>query len=317
MPVVNFVRAAAENSEDHAHNAARPASSFLEAEYALDNAAPQAGDRFNALRTMFDPGTISHLGRLGVTSGWHCLEVGGGSGSIAAWLSERVGPTGRVVVTDINTRFLGAIQQPNLEVCQHDIVNDPLPEGAFDLVHARLVLMHLPQREEILARLVKALKPGGWLLDEEFDVISQRANPELNPCEDLLNAETAFYRVLNQKGVELSFGRILFGRLRALGLEHVTAEGRLSMWTDRSAGAALLRSNFEQLREAMIQTGYITAEQLARDMARLDDPNFVTPSPTLWAVQGCRPQSPDAPNQWPVSDQVVKRREPPCGWSVL
>jgi SAM-dependent methyltransferase len=317
MPVANFARVAAENIEHHKpRNAARPASSPLETEYALDNAAPQAGDRFDALCAIFDPGTISHFDRLGLTGGWHCLEVGGGSGSIAAWLSERVGPTGRVVVTDINTRFLDAIKRPNMEVCQHDIVNDPLPEGAFDLVHARLVLMHLPRREEVLARLVKALKPGGWLLDEEFDLMSQRADPKLSPAEEVLNAETAFYRVLRQKGVELSFGRILFARLRALGLVDVSAEGWLSMWTDGSAGAALLRSNLEQLSEAMIQSGYITAEQLARDMARLDDPNFVTPSPTLWAVQGRRPQSLHAPNQRPVSGPI-RVPEAPCGWSVL
>jgi SAM-dependent methyltransferase len=265
---------------------------------------------------MFDAGTIFHLDRLGVAGGWHCLEVGGGGGSIATWMSERVGPRGRVLVTDIDTRFLDTIQRPNLEVRRHDIVNDPLPEGAFDLVHARLVLMHLPQREDVLPRLVKALKPGGWLLDEEFDVLSLRANPELSPSEELLNSETAFYRVLRQRGVELPYGRILLGRLRALGLEDVSAEGRLSMWTQGSAGAALLRSNFEQLREGMIQGGYITPQDLARDMARLDDPNFLTPSPTLWAVQGRRPQSPQTTNQRPISNGVAKRPEP-CGWSVL
>lgn len=316
MPL-GFDRAAARTGKNRdPQNSSFPANSPVETSYALDNSAPQAGDRFNALRTMFDAGTISHLDRLGVTSGWHCLEVGGGSGSIATWLSDRVGPEGRVLVTDIDTRFLDAIKRPNLEIRQHDIVNDSLPEGAFDLVHARLVLMHLPQREDVLARLVKALKPGGWLLDEEFDVLSLRANPDLSPVEELLNSETAFYRVLSQKGVELSYGRILFGRLRALGLEDVSAEGRLSMWTQGSAGAALLRSNFEQLREAMIQSGYITARDHARDMARLDDPNFVTPSPTLWAVQGRRPQSLEITNQWPISNQLVKRPGP-CGWSVL
>ena len=316
MPAASFDKAATESNENQRMHKARTANSYTGSSYALENSAPQASDRFDALRTMFDPGTISHLDRLGVTRGWHCLEVGGGSGSIAAWLSERVGPTGRVVVTDINTRFLGAIKRPNLDICQHDIVTDPLPEGAFDLVHARLVLMHLEQREDVLARVVKALKPGGWLLDEEFDVVSLRANPELSPGEELLNTETAFYRVLNQRGVDLSFGRILFGRLRALGLTHVSAEGRLSMWTDRSAGAALLRSNFEQLREAMIQSGYITSRELAHDIARLDDPNFVTPSPTLWAVQGRRPHSRTATQSF-TGDRNVESSEGICGWSVL
>jgi SAM-dependent methyltransferase len=72
-------------------------------------------------------------------------------------------------VTDIDERYLESLHVPNLEVRRHDIVTDPLPEAAFDLIHARLVLIHLPQREEVLSRLVAALKPGGWLVDEEFD----------------------------------------------------------------------------------------------------------------------------------------------------
>jgi SAM-dependent methyltransferase len=310
-------KALTEDSENHKAEGVRSAAdSGLGAGYVLNNSASQAADRFDALGTMFDDGTISNLERLGVTNGWQCLEVGGGSGSIALWLSERVGPTGRVLVTDINTCFLAAIQRPNLEVRQHDIVTDSLPESAFDLVHARLVLMHLPQREAVLERLFKALKPGGWLVDEEFDTVSLRADPEVSPGEERLNSVNAFERVLSQRGVHLSFGRILFGRMRALGFKDVSAEGRLSMSAGRSAGAALLRANFEQLRGAMIQTGLITAQELARDIARLDDPEFVTPSHTLWAVQGRRPHSPHVTGRWPVGDRVVEKPEP-CGWSVL
>lgn len=47
------------------------------------------------------------------------------------------------------------------------MATEPLPEAAFDLVHARLVLMHLPEREQALARMISALKPAGWLIDEE------------------------------------------------------------------------------------------------------------------------------------------------------
>ena len=259
--------------------------------YALDNAAAQAGDRFAALRHIFDGGTIRHLEERGVASGWDCLEVGGGGGSIAEWLSERVGPSGRVVVTDINTRFLEALHHPNLEVRQHNIVTDPLPEAAFDLIHARLVLMHLPERDAVLARLVTALKPGGWLLDEEFDVLSLHADPDLSRSEALLNTSFAVNRVLAERGVDLRFGRLLFGRLRALGLADVGAEARLSMLTGQSVGASLVRSNYDQLRDAMIEGGHITAEQFAQDVKRLDDPDFMTLSPTLWAAWGRRPKS--------------------------
>ena len=64
--------------------------------YTLDNAAKEAVARFDALAAMYDPVTIRHLQDCGVSTGWHCLEVGGGGGSIAAWLAARVGPAGRV-----------------------------------------------------------------------------------------------------------------------------------------------------------------------------------------------------------------------------
>jgi SAM-dependent methyltransferase len=261
----------------------------LSTDYALDNSAPQAGDRFDALSATFDRGTIHNLEARGVASGWHCLEVGAGGGSIATWLSERVGPTGRVVVTDINTRFLENLKQPNVEILQHNIVTDPLPEAAFDLVHARLVLMHLPDRDSVLTRLVAALKPGGWLVDEEFDVLSLRADPDLSPREELLNTITAIDRVLVHRGVGLRFGRLLFAKLRAMGLYEVDAEARLFMFAGRSVGATLARTAFDQLRDAMIADGHVTAEEFAHDRRRLDDPNFVTLSPTLWAAWGRRP----------------------------
>jgi SAM-dependent methyltransferase len=210
--------------------------------YSLDNSAIQASDRFTALAELFDPGTIHHLERCGVGRGWHCLEIGGGGGSIARWLCERVGSAGRVVVTDINTRFLDQLSRPNLEVRLHDIVSDPLPEAAFDLVHARLVLMHLPERDAVLARILRSLKPGGWLLDEEFDVMSVHPEPDVNPAEAIPNSIFALSRVMTDRGVHTRFGRLLFGRLRELGLDEVGAQARLSMGTAGSAVAVLIRT---------------------------------------------------------------------------
>jgi ubiquinone/menaquinone biosynthesis C-methylase UbiE len=151
--------------------------------YLLDNAGREAPRRFDAQSALFDSGTIRHLEDRGIRPGWQCLEVGGGGGSIAAWLAARVGPTGHVLVTDIDPRFLEPLDAPNVEVRRHDIVTDPLPEAAFDLIHARAVLIHLPERERVLARLVSALKPGGWLVDEELDSASLLPDPTMYPGE--------------------------------------------------------------------------------------------------------------------------------------
>lgn len=257
--------------------------------YLLDNAGREAPARFAALSTMFDPETIRHLEERGVTKGWQCLEVGGGGGSIAAWLGERVGPTGRVVVTDIDPRFLETLNLPNVEVRRHNIVTDPLPEGTFDLVHARLVLVHLAEWEKVLQRLVAALKPGGWLIDEEFDSHSIPPDPMVSPGEVLLKTHVAMGRLMAERGFERRYGRLLFGRLRAQGLVCVGAEGRMFMVQRGSPGVSLVRANYEQLRGAMIDPGYITNQEFENDLARLDDPDFMMPSSIMWSAWGRRP----------------------------
>ena len=259
--------------------------------YALDNSAAEAVDRFAALSELFDGGTIRHIEARGIVRGWHCLEVGGGGGSIASWLSERVGPAGRVVVTDINTRFLDSLKRPNLEVCRHDIVSDPLPEGAFDLIHARLVLMHLPERKDVLRRLVKALRPGGWLLDEEFDVLSLPTDHNLNQHEVALKSFFALNEMLSERGVELRCGRFLYASLRSLGLTGIGAEAGLSMGGGRSVVADLIRSTICQLRDGMIASGRITAEEIEHDLERLGDADSLMLTPTMWTAWGRRPEA--------------------------
>ncbi len=256
--------------------------------YLLDNGAKQAPTRFATLSAVFDPGTIRHLEARGVECGWHCLEVGGGRGSIATWLADRVGTTGRVLATDIDPRFLEPLKLPNLEVRGHDIATDPLPEAAFDLVHARLVLLHLPERETALARMISALKPGGWLVDEEYDSASMLPDPAVSPGEVLLPTHLAMLRLLEDGGVDRGYGRMLFGRLRAHGLVDVGAEARVFMWERGSPGACLLRATYEQLQGAMIDANYITPQQFEEDVARLDDPDFVMPSAILWSAWGRR-----------------------------
>ena len=255
--------------------------------YILDNAGKEASARFPALSDVFDPGTIRQLEDVGVSPGFHCLEVGGG-GSIAAWLAARVAPTGHVLVTDIDPRFLESMNLPHTEVIRHDIATDPLPEAAFDLIHSRLVLVHVAEREKALARMVAALKPGGWLVEEDFDS-SVFPDPALSSGEVLLKTHIAMTRLMDARGIDRGFGRRLFGLLRTLGLVDVAAEGRTFMWPFGSPGPSLMRANYEQLRGAMIGAGYLTEQEFDQDIARLDDPSFLMPSPILWTARGRRP----------------------------
>src|SRR4029453_13128142 len=248
-----------------------------------------AAARFAALSAIFDTGTRRHLLDRRLAPGWHCLEGGGGGGSIARWLSERVAAAGRVLVTDIDIRFLEALRIPRLEVLRHDITRDPLPQGAFDLVHTRMVLIHLPERDDVLQRLVAALKPGGWLICEEFDAGSSPPDPAVSPGEVLLKTHEGMRRLNNTRGVDRRYGRLLFGRFRALGLAGVGADARMSMVQAESPIATLLRASYERRRGAMIDAGYIPDEEFDRGLALMEAGDFMMPSPIMWTAWGRRP----------------------------
>lgn len=171
---------------------------------------------------------------------------------------------------------------------RHNIVTDPPLEAAFDLVYARLVLMHLPHREQALERMSSALKPGGWLVVEEYDTASMQPDPVASPGEVFLKAHSAMLKFFDDGGVDRRYGRKLFASLRARGLSQVSAEARVFMFKGGSAGASLLKANLEQLRTPMIDRSYITAREFDEDLARLNDPDFMTPSGILWSAWGCR-----------------------------
>ena len=110
-------------------------------------------ERLALLEDIFD--SVSRQCHAFVQPGWRCLEVGAGRGSMAVWLAQQVGTTGRVVATDVDTSYLKRLDFPNLEVRRHNILSDSLETlepGSFDLVCARLVLFWLAGKQEMALR---------------------------------------------------------------------------------------------------------------------------------------------------------------------
>ena len=171
--------------------------------YTLDNRWEAARARLEALEASCDPFTASHLDKVGVGPGWHCLEVGAGAGSVARMLCERVGPDGHVLAVDLEPTLLADVSEPNLEVRRLDVVVDELPEAAFDLIHTRLVLVHIPQRDELIPKLVRSLRPGGVLLLEECDLHAAFAADD-----DVFRPSLeAMYRPLYDAGIDIFWAR--------------------------------------------------------------------------------------------------------------
>jgi ubiquinone/menaquinone biosynthesis C-methylase UbiE len=264
-------------------------------QYLFDNAAPQAAQRFADLATLHDPTTVRHLEALGVGEGWVCWEVGGGSGSIAAWLARRVGTSGDVLVTDIDPRYLAVLETlglDNLQVQCHDVTRDPLPSEPFDLIHARLVLMHVPTAEQALNQLVLALKPGGYLLVEDYDPsFLDRTFPttDAGAAAVFARAHAALRELLELHGNPPGWGRGLYQRLYAAGLTEVGIEGHFAVWPGGSARAQLDRVTFEQVRIEAVERGLVTEADIDQVLALLMDPTIAFSSPVMFSAWGRRP----------------------------
>ena len=198
--------------------------------YLLDNARAEAGERFVWLAELFDGVTRGHVDRLGVRAGSRCWEVGAGGRSIPEALAAAVGPTGYVLATDIDLSWLDA--GGGYEVRQHNVATDPPPEpGTFDLVHARLVLVHVPDRARALATMAAALRPGGWLLIEDADTALQplACLDDSGPAQRRANRmRDAVRELLMRRGADLRYGPDTAGALRAAGSVEVAAAGSFS-----------------------------------------------------------------------------------------
>jgi SAM-dependent methyltransferase len=265
--------------------------------YAFDNELAVQCRRLRTLEALLDDGTFGLLEARGVAPGWRCLEVGAGGGSVASWLCRRVGPTGVVVATDLKTTLLQELTHTNLELRVHDVIEDELPEGDFDLVHLRLLLGWLSDPLDALKRLVLGLKPGGWLVAEEMDFVSVAVDPRLNDDERAL-----FTRVVDAHNAVLTeehafdpfYGRRLACDLSKAGLTEIDSAGRVSMWSGGQLGGLLWRLTFAQLREAMIRAGEVTAADIDTVMALCDDPRLNLMSQVTMAAWGRHQARPGA-----------------------
>jgi SAM-dependent methyltransferase len=266
--------------------------------YVFDNSWEKERVRLAGLESVLDPGTRRHLDGVGVGAGWTCLEVGGGGGSVVQWICRRVGETGKVVATDLDTRFLDALDEPNLEALRHDIVNDELPEQQFDLIHSRLVLEHLPSRDAVLKRLIAALKPGGWVLIEDMDWHGMLAEPPrvfrypAAHAPETLRVWRAVLEALEKAGYDAEYGFRLPGEMLAAGLENVGGERRAAIYPGGTPGTAANRLSLEHLREQLVSSGALTEREIEGEIARLGDPHTLVSHPaTMVAAWGRRPEA--------------------------
>jgi ubiquinone/menaquinone biosynthesis C-methylase UbiE len=241
-------------------------------------------ERLDLLQRFHDPLSLRLFDAIGVTEGWRCLDIGAGAGSSTRLLVERVGKTGSVVATDLDTRLLEPLASDRVEVLQHDLLVDELPEAEFDLAHIRLVLMHVPSRVDALRRIVASVRPGGWVAVIDVDFTDIRISPTTAASE---RTWSAFLDAVAAAGWDPSYGSRLYRNLEALELDDIEAEYLVS---EGFAGerARLIGLTLERLRTRMLERG-ATDEDVDDAKRLLENPTTRFRSPVTTLARARRP----------------------------
>ncbi len=253
-----------------------------------DYILPQAPDRLTEQRRLellqaYNEGpTTRALEAVGVAEGWHCLDAGAGAGSVSRWLAGRVGDSGSVLAVDLDTTLLS--EDTNLTARRLDVRTEELPADAFDLVHARLLLTHLPEREDVLDRLLRATRPGGWVMIGDIDFSTVRLSRDDAIFEKVIDS---YGTVSRKAGGDPVLGPALPAMLERHGVVGVRAEVFQTYQRGGDAAATLLGLTFERLRERVLDHG-VAADDLDHFNAVLRDPSSGIHSPTIWTVWGRR-----------------------------
>jgi ubiquinone/menaquinone biosynthesis C-methylase UbiE len=237
------------------------------------------------------------LDRVPLGAGDVAIDLGCGPRGILDVLWERVKPTGRVVGIDADpnhvtmaTEMVAARRLGNVEVLLADAKHTGLPASSFDLVHARTLLINLPDPADVVAEMFRLVKPGGWVLSFEPDGEASVCYPP-HPAYDRL--VEMLHAVFSRNGADYRIGRRVAELYRAAGLVDIQVEARSDVHpkghTRRTMRVDLIRS----MRPQVLQLGLATDQELdrlvAEALAHLDNPNTVVMPVLNFLVSGRKP----------------------------
>ena len=184
-------------------------------------------DRLRRQAQAIRPWAVAILDRVDVQPGSRIIDFGCGNGGLLELLSERVGPSGHVLGLDYGDEHVASARSfvmdrslTNVEVMQGDARRTGLPSGSFDGAHARLLPVNIPRPDEVVAEMVRVVKPGSWVACQEADLLGL-AHPAHPAWDRLCQLFAETYRT---DGANAHIGRCVGGLLREAGLVDVGVE---------------------------------------------------------------------------------------------
>ncbi|SFL33383.1 Methyltransferase domain-containing protein [Gracilibacillus orientalis] len=250
-------------------------------------------DRLKSISETFDHVSFTYLKTRGLIEGGRYLDVGAGNGSIAKWLAEQPElRNGEVVAVDRDIRELQtqslSQRYENLRIAEYDVTQNEegYPFGMFDMIHARLVLMHLRNRAEVLKKLTSWVKPGGWIiLSDSLDLTTQNSNHE--PYRKLMSV--MWPKLKEVIGSDIEWAPTVPQRLRDTGFHNIGMEAYLPSLDNQSPSSVFWKKTWYQFRDELLKDPSINMDTLKRAEEILSNKDFTELSPGILTVWGKRP----------------------------
>ncbi|WP_326654531.1 MULTISPECIES: class I SAM-dependent methyltransferase [unclassified Streptomyces] len=234
----------------------------------------------------YDATTMARLRELGVGPGWHCLDVGAGTGTVARQLLSRAG-VASVLAVDRDVRFLAASPIAGLRVLEADISAPDFDPGRFRLVHARFVLMHLPSYRRMITKLSELVAPGGLLvLGDAVDLTT--AGAPSTPYTEVMRA--MWHGLRNTIGTDVSWVPRYPQLLCDAGLTSVAAEIHVPPLLPGSPISRFWAETWDRARASIVDTGQVDEETIDAAIRSLDSPECAALSPGLITAWGWKPE---------------------------
>lgn len=238
--------------------------------------------------------TEAFLSRLGLASGWACLDVGCGDGQVSVAMARVAGPSGRVVGVDIDVEALELAREAvrragvSAEFVQDDAAR-PIATEAFDLAYARLLLSHLVDAAAAVRAMRAEVRPGGAVAVEDLFTGTLRSDP---PAAALDRLQEVYCATVRFHGGDPTIGPRLRALLSASGLEDVreqTVTNAMETVDDKLFLAQLVRN----MRASILEAGAATDDQIDELEASVEqaarDPATVFYQARIHQVWGRRP----------------------------
>lgn len=277
----------------------RPAGPDANEAYTLGSNPAETARLRSSQPAALRPESAALLDRIGLAPGDSALDLGCGPRGVLDLLHAAVMPGGRVVGLDADPTHAAMARQyaaesglGGVEVLAADARHTGLPSATFDLVHARTLLVNIPEAAEVVTEMARLAKPGGWVASLDVDLEYSLCYPPHAAWDRLHELVLAVY---SQTGADYSIGRRLTEMYRDAGLEQTGVQSHAPAYPVGHARRTIIPDLVRSMRPRILQFGLASEDELddldRAVRAHLNDPRIVVIPCLLIGAWGRKPLS--------------------------